>query len=294
MNRRPALIATLVMVVTMATSTTAQPGRRTIYASALDASGTPVPTLNPEDVVVREDRATREVLDVWPAAEPMEIALLVDNSQASQPYISNYREALPAFINALGADESGARHHVALITLADRPTITTDYTADLQAVVKGTQRLFPMPGSGTYLLDAIVETSQGISKRSAARPVIVAITTEGPELSDRAYQAVLEPLRSAGAALYVIVVGRPLNNDTERSVALGMGTKDSGGSYDNLLTGTSLTPRLKKLAAELTHQFKVTYSRPQSLIPPDQVSIGAARPGLTVRGAVAREFQERR
>ena len=37
-----------------------------------------------------------------------------------------------------------------------------------------------MSGSGTYLLDGLIETSQGLTKRGSPRPVIVAITTEGP------------------------------------------------------------------------------------------------------------------
>jgi hypothetical protein len=182
---------------------------------------------------------------------------------------------------------------VAIITLAERPTVQTDYSLDLGAAVKGAQRIFAMPGSGTYLLDGIIETSKGISKRAAVRPVIVAITTEGPELSDRNYQAVLEPLRASGAAFHVIVLGRPTNNNYDRSAVLDMGTKDSGGRYDNLLTGTALTGRMKQVAAELTHQFKVTYARPQTLIPPEQITIGAAKPGLTVRGTPARDVRAR-
>src|SRR5689334_2006726 len=72
----------------------AQAQRRVIYASALDAKGMPVPSLSPADVVVREDRVTREVLDVAPATDPMTIALLVDNSQAADPFIRDIREAL--------------------------------------------------------------------------------------------------------------------------------------------------------------------------------------------------------
>jgi hypothetical protein len=78
---------------------------------------------------------------------------------------------------------------------------------------------------------------------------------------------------------------------------ISMGTKDTGGSYDNLLTSNGLPARLKKLATELTHQFKVVYSRPDSLIPPEQVTVAPARPdSITVRGLPARVVttQERR
>ena len=73
------------------------------------------------------------------------------------------------------------------------------------------------------------------------------------------------------------------------------GPRITGGQYDTLLTSTALTGRLKRLAAELTHQFRVTYSRPQSLIPPERITVAAAKPGLTVRGTpvVADREQER-
>jgi hypothetical protein len=50
---------------------------------------------------------------------------------------------------------------------------------------------------------------------------------------------------------------------------------------------------MKQLATELTHQFLVTYASPDSLIPPRQVTISAARAGLTVRGVPARTAKER-
>src|SRR5690242_6905641 len=79
----------------------AQALQRSVYASALDPSGAPVPNLGPSDFVVREDKVAREILSVAPATDPMQIALLVDNSQAGEQYTRDYREALPAFIQTI-------------------------------------------------------------------------------------------------------------------------------------------------------------------------------------------------
>jgi len=271
----------------------AQALQRSIYASALDQSGAPVPNLGPMDFVVREDKVAREILSVAPATDPMQIALLVDNSQAGEQFTRDYREALPAFINAIAADESGARHQIAIITLAERPTINTAYTFDFQQAVKGANRIFGTPGSGSYLLDGIIETSQDIKKKNLTRPVIVAITTEGPELSDRQYMTVIEPLRASGASLNVVTVGNPRNNNYDRSVVIDMGTRDTGGRNDVLMTGSALASRMRQIANELTHQYRVTYARPDTLIPPDQVTIAAAKPGLTVRGIPVKTVRER-
>jgi hypothetical protein len=294
---RPLSTAALLFTAFVASTPTpaaAQSVQRTIYASALDAGGAPVTNLAPSDFVVREDKVAREILDVRPAADPMELVLLVDNSQAAEQYVRDYREALPAFINAIAADETGARHQISIITLAERPTINTNYTFDVALTLKGAQRIFAMPESGSYLLDALIEVSKAISKRGAVRPVIVAVTTEGPDLSDRSYTTVLEPLKASGAAFHVVIVGPPVNNAQDRAIVLDKGTRDTGGRRDNILTGTALTSRMNQVAAELTHQYRVTYARPRTLIPPDQVTISAARPGLTVRGTPARDVQERR
>jgi hypothetical protein len=271
----------------------AQALQRSIYASALDQSGAPVPNLGPTDFVVREDKVAREILSVAPATDPMQIALLVDNSQAGEQFTRDYREALPAFINAIAADESGARHQIAIITLAERPTINTAYTFDFQQAIKGANRIFGTPGSGAYLLDGIIETSQDIKKKNLTRPVILAITTEGPELSDRQYMTVIEPLRASGASLNVVTVGNPRNNNYDRSVVIDMGTRDTGGRNDVLMTGSALASRMRQIANELTHQYRVTYARPDTLIPPDQVTIAAAKPGLTVRGIPVKTVRER-
>ena len=274
----------------------AQAARRALYVSALDKAGAPVSDLAPTDIAVREDNVVREVLTVAPAVEPMQIAVLVDNSQAAAPFIRDYREALAALVEGLTSGEGpGTRNEVAIITMAERPTIATDYTTDRGALVKSVQRVFSSSDSGTYLLDAIIETSQGMTKRRSPRPVMVAIVTEGPELSDRFYQQVLTTLRASGAALHVITVGRPTNVSHDRSVVISEGPRTTGGRYDTLLASTALTGRLKQVAAELTHQFRVTYSRPQSLIPPERITVAAVRPGLTVRGTpvVADREQER-
>jgi hypothetical protein len=271
----------------------AQAQQRAIYVSALDKSGTPVAELAPSDIIVKEDDVTREVLQIGPATEPMQIAILVDNSQAAEGLVRDYREAIPAFVNAITADtKAGSKHEIALIALGERPTILQDYTVEPARVLKASERLFSASGSATYFLDGIIEVSQGLNRRSAPRPVIVAIVTEGPELSNRHYRQVLDPLRTSGAALHIIIVGTPRNLSEDRSMVLDEGPRRSGGSLSTLLLGTALTNRLKQLANELTHQFRVTYARPNRLIPPDQVTVTSKRPDLVVRGTAVDATRE--
>jgi hypothetical protein len=274
----------------------AQSRERSLYVSALSESGAPVEDLAPTDLVVREDNAVREIMRVVPADDPMQIEILVDNTRAATDYIRDMRAALPPFVNALVANEGGHRNEVGLVAVAERPTILAEPTFDGGQLKKGIDRIFAQPNSGSYLLDAVIDVCKGFRKREATRPVIVALTTEGPEFSSRHFDLVLNALRDASAAFHVVVIG-PTSNDTSddarnRNIVLDRGPKDTGGRFEQLLTSMALPGKLTQLAAEITHQFKVTYVRPQSLIPPEHITVTPAHAGITVRGTPVREEKQ--
>jgi hypothetical protein len=273
-----------------------QPRQQAVYVSVLDKTGAPVLDVAPSDLIVREDEVTREILRVVPADDPMQLALLVDDSEAAAPYITDYRRALPAFVTAI-IDASGPRghHQISVIGLAARPTIITQYTSEPSELVTGLQRVFAKTDTGTHLLDAIAEIGTGMIKRKAPRPVIVAVVTDGEEMSHRQHTQVLDVLRSSGAAFHAVTIGLPVNLSLDRGIVLERGSRETGGNYDSLLSGSALSARMRRLADELAHQHRVIYARPQSLIPPKRVVVLSARPDLTVRGAAAadRETQVR-
>jgi len=290
-----AAAAAAALVLAWPAALAAQALQRAMYVSVVNQTGAPVPDLGPSDFIVREDNATREVLRVVPAEDPMQIAILVDTSRAARDDIAHMRTALPPFIAALTGGEN--KNHVAIIAIGERPTVFTDYSTSPAALKKGVDRIWAMPDSGAYLLDAIVEVCQGLKKREAARPVIVSITTEGPELSNLQYQQVLEPLRASGAAYHAITLGRASTSMSDevrnRNVVLDEGPRTTGGSRGELLTSMALEGKLRELANQLTHQYKVTYARPQSLIPPERITVAASKPGLTARGTPIKETQVR-
>ena len=296
-NRRLFVAALSVAAFALAGSRTldAQAIQRAMYVSALNAAGAPIPDLGPSDFIVREDNMAREVLKVEPAVEPMQIAVLVDTSQGARDDISHMRTALPGFIKTLTTGD--VKNEVAIIAIGERPTVFTNYTFSQVELKKGVDRIWSMQGSGAYLLDGIIEVCQGFKKRGAQRPVIVAILSEGPELSNRQHDQVLDPLRASGAAFHAITLGRPsssLSDETRnRNMVLDEGPRQTGGRREELLTSMALDAKLTQLGDELTHQYKVTYARPQSLIPPERATVVAARPGVTARGTLIKEAQGR-
>jgi VWFA-related protein len=268
----------------------AQARERELYVSVVDQQGAPAMGLGPDDFEVREDGVRREVLRVTPATDPMQIALLIDNSQAATDAIKDIRSAVLAFVETMIPEG----HQIALITFGERPTIVTEYTTSTAELKRGVGRLFARPGSGAHLLDAVADAAQGVTRREATRPVIVAITTEGIEFSNLRFETVRDELLRSGAALHALVlVGRTvpdLRNEEirNRNLLIDHGTRATGGRRETLLTVMALEPQMKELAAELLNQYKVVYARPDALIPPDRVEVRTPRPGLTARGTPAR------
>ena len=162
----------------------------------------------------------------------MSVAILVDNSQAATPTIADLRKALTAFVKSL--DGIGP---VAIISVADRPTILRDYTTDQKQLQDAVNRVFALPGSGATLLDAIVEVSQGLAKRETDRAAMVIVTGEHREFSNRHYRDVLEGLAKGGAMMHALVLtgpgGTALNDEARnRASVLDLGPKASGGTRD--------------------------------------------------------------
>jgi hypothetical protein len=273
--------------------------QRSMVVSVVDKSGAPVSDLGPADFVVREDNVSREVLRVAPADDPMQLAILVDNSRAATDQIQDIRRALPGFLDVImRPTASGQPNEIAILGLAERPTLFADYTFDRGRLDKAIGLVWERQ-AGSYLLDATIEVTRGFKKREAARPVIVAIATDGPELSSRHFTQVLDPLRDTGTTFHVITLGPPspdISSDDahNRDMVVEEGPRMSGGVHERLAAGSALPGRLKQLGEVLTHQYLVTYGHPDSLIPPDHITVGARRTDLTARGTIVKDPQARR
>ncbi len=255
---------------------------RDIYVSVVDATGAPATGLTAADFTVREDGQSREVLRATPATEPLDIVLLVDDSQAATRAIPYLRDALPRFI-----DKMQGKGTIGIVTFGERPTSIAERTTDTAALKKAVNRIFARPGSGAYFLEAVREVSQGFQKRETTRPHIVAIAVEGVEFSNLQYEQVLDALHASGATLHVLAVGTPSGSLSDeirnKNIVMDRGTRETGGRRDQLLSELAIPDALGKVADELLHQYVVTYGRPDKLIPPEKVEVTVDKPGLTAR-----------
>lgn len=287
MSRRSVFVPALFIAAAISVVFTQGPRERTIYASVVDKNGEPVTGLTADEFVVREDNARREVLRVSRAVEPVALAILVDNSKAAEDDIQNIRDGLTKFV-----EEMRGENDIAIIGLADRPTILQDYTRNGELLKAAIGRVFAQPASGMMLLEAIIETSRGLAKREEPRATIVAILTDGAEFSTQHYDQVLDSLKSGGAALHALAIGTfgasASDELRHRGMVLDLGPRRSGGERHPLLSSMAVDATLGKVGRELKNQYKVVYGRPDSLIQPETVAVTVTRPGLTARGTPER------
>ena len=257
--------------------------------------------------MVREDDARREVLRVSQDTGARQIALLVDTSEAACSAVSNFRSAVRAFIEMMHQG-----NEISIISYGGPPRILMESTSTLSRLQDGVGRIFAYSGSAAYLLDAMSETTKGLLRREAPRPVTVVLTTEGLDHSHVDSGRVLRAVEEASIAVYTVVLtGTAPDTATvfsqpnpgfldagllarwriERDLALSRGPMVSGGRRRDLLTSMAAERSLREVANELRNQYLVSYSRPDTLIPPDQIEVDVTREGLVVRGTPVKATQ---
>ena len=278
--------ACCVVAAAAATSTDAQRAPQQVDVIVVDRNNTPVTDLTVRDVIVREDGVAREVATVGAGSPPSPIVLLIDTSQAAEAAVAHLRTGLTNFVGALTA--GGSPVQTGLRTFGDRPTKVADPTTGA-AAQRGIDRLFHQPGTGAHMLATIVETCNDLVKAGAVRPALVAFVAEsGPEFSHEDRPRVAQALQRAGATLWVVVLQAPaggLLNTTEnreRAAVIGDGTVESGGLNVQVLSPQGIPAAFERLHTLFTSRVRITYGRPDALIPPKELEITTRREGLKV------------
>jgi hypothetical protein len=270
------VIAAAVCAWPRAMDAQADAGGRHLLVSVTDGSGAPVEHLQPSDLTVREDGVAREVLSVSPAPPPTHVALVVDNSAAALTFITDLRQALAAFSTTV--TKLSPAPHVLVETSGERPTRTLDFSPAGEAVDRAVGRIFPMPGAGSYWLEAIVDVATRLKSVGAERPVIVAfVVSAGPEFSTTSHTAVADALRQAHAPLWTVELQDPAPPQSfarrERAMVVTDVASASGGGTQAVLASISLPQAFGKVATAIGARYDVVYARPDDLVPPRTVAV---------------------
>jgi len=265
------------------------PNARKVTLNAFNESGGYVDNLGADDLTVKENGKTRDVVAVRPAKGLMQIALIVDDNGTGL-----FRAPLYRFVQKLQG-----RAEFAIVTVVGQPLKLTDYTMDGKVLTEVLTSLSARPGTpdGGQLLQGIYEAARDLEKREAPRPIIIALSVPGEEHSTLPARHVLDKLKDSGASLHVFLVAssasrqmaavtKPsalLEENMNLGEVLGDGAKQSGGRREDIVASAGTLSGLQDLAEDLLHQYVVEYDLPPGTKASDRISVSPRRKGVSLR-----------
>jgi hypothetical protein len=281
--------ALLALVPVLAWPQSSSPAKGTahqLFVSVVDQGGAPVTGLTVSDFEVREGGASRTVTRVGPAGGTMRIALLVGNGFLSGAAINDMRAGLQAFTEALPEQDE-----ILFATIARQFRLRVPPTADRKKLKDSIGLLFLDTGSGTALIDSLLEADDRFLRKAPdRRPVFVIVTTDGPESSGVRIEVLnqrIHELSQRAATEHAIVLSHPAEgkgNEPEICMSL---TRSTGGHYEAIGTTSSLPDRLKALASLILDAHRQAGSQYQieflsEAKTPQAIEIAVARSGVKV------------
>ena len=263
----------------------------TFFASLVDAAGAPIASLTPDDLKVAENGVEGKIVKIEPIDWPVKVQLLIDNGTGMNQALVQIRNGAKAFVEALpdGIEMS-------LVTTAPQPRFIVRPTMDKQAVIQGADRITPDSGSPRFI-EALNEAAARIDKdRGNYFPVVVIIgstTAEGSSIVDRDVQRMRQRFIDRAATVHVVMLSTGAQSAGSvagaNQTAVGdLVAKDTGGRYDNIAAATRISSLLPEIGAQIaksharqSHQFRITFQRPNGASGPMGQVGAAARTGLT-------------
>ena len=253
------------------------------------STGEPVLDLSPNDFEVSEDGLSAGVVSADLDAEPMKIAVLIDNGDRilEANALNPLRAGLAGFVDALSP-----RHELSLTTIGRSVQQRVGFTTDTAELQEGVGLLFPDRGAGARMLDGVRETWRRRFDEGDAFPVMVLVLTDGTEASgnynDNQYAELLDPLIANGVTLHAVLMsnrGAVRSQQRMPQYALSL-VENTGGVMETFVAPNgyeSVLPRLaERLAADydvLSKRYRLVYERPDP--PGARISVSVRGAGLT-------------
>ncbi len=283
---RPSLsLAAVLLLLVGGSSPAARPAQKTALVTVVAEAGAPIRDLKARDFIVKEDGATREVLDAQLADDPLSIALLIDTTQPPlgvTPPTQDLRNGVTAFVKTIHAVNPDAQ--IALGEFAGASVTTLDFTNKTADLDKAIARLYPNQRVHAVLLEALVDAGKKLAARPAPRRAIVTVDFNSPEGSaERTMKDAINSVHDSGATLWPVSVRGTATTTPIREEVLNKVTKANGGMRFSSIDASGLEGMLKTVAASLTSQYTVTFARPDDKPVKSTVFETALRNGVTQR-----------
>jgi hypothetical protein len=238
--------------------------QKTALVTVVAEARGPVADLGARDFVVREDRATRDVLDARPATEPIFVTLLIDTIRPPAGILAptqDYRRGVAAFVSTLKAGNPDAQ--IAILDYAGAPVTAIDFTSEAPTLDRFIQRLFPNRQADAVVIEAVLEGAKKLGDKPSPRRAIVIVDFNWRDSSSvESMQQAEQMVHRAGATVWTVSVRANSSSSSNREEVLNAVTRSSGGRRLTIVEQTGLESALKSVANSLLSQYTVTFTRP--------------------------------
>jgi hypothetical protein len=270
-------LATTIVAASVAPKEQQTGASRVALATVLDPKNRPLMDVGPDDFVVQEAGATREVLSVRPADYP--IAIMLDTGGEAHNDVPLMRKAVTRFLEKIGT------RPVAIGTFGDIPAMVSTFEDDRATVVKRLGEIELTTATGSSLLQGAALAAHAIQRTGALFSAIVVLSSSSLDSSRDRPDEMIAPIVDSGAILHVIAnrSSPPAGPGFRPAQALHALAEQSRGQYTTIYSAVSFQSALDRLAERLTSELLIEYIVPSGSKPND-VKVGVRLAGARVKG----------
>jgi hypothetical protein len=264
---------------------TAHADEHQLFVLVMNSYGQPIDDLREDEVVIEHRGNECDIKSVQSGTEPMKVALLVDNSDPAAQSINSLRDGLRGFLSTLQE-----QHSVGLFTISAQARQIQEFTTDRTALTEHVDNLFVERGTGTLLLDGLVETWKRRFDKDDSWPVFVLVVYDGAEASrsvqEREFNEFVNELRARAATAHAILISTR-GGGLQTDVAINV-TNNTGGTYRALAAATALPGALTELATAMGAHYEEVQNRYRVVFEcdddnPQRIQTRVTRPAVAVR-----------
>ncbi len=227
-----------------------------VFVTVTDAHGAPVPNLQKENFLLKEDGKDQKVaIFDKESALPLSIVLAIDTSLSTRKDLPLELISAKKFAHTIVRPQDG----LAVYKFSETVSELVPFTADLKRIDEGIDRV--RNGSATALYDAVYLGSHALSRRQG-RKVMVVITDGGDTMSQTDYKEALRAAQESEAIIYSIIIvpiEASAGRDTGGEHALIQISDDTGGKYYYATSLPQLDDAFRQISDELRTQYLLAY-----------------------------------
>jgi Ca-activated chloride channel homolog len=256
------------------TETTYDPrtGMVTMKLLVQDPNGYFIPTLRRDNFAVFENGVRQQNATVDVERAPVTMSVLMEYGGRYRSMNADLGRQV-SLVASQFLDEIGRDDRVAFLRYGDRVVALSEFSADHNSVESTLGNQETPPASETNLYDALIETVTRM-KSMPGRKAVLLVSSGLDTFSRHSFKEVLETVRSADVAIYVINLGPALRDDLSLSdhsgfhaafdwkradTELGQIASASGGRVYSPHSLYGLTGPLDDLMENLRVRYVITY-----------------------------------